>query len=361
MNITELKQNETYISEMKKSDENLVKPLAKEISAYSSKVTRKRILLREKANMLDALKEDARERASYKQKMGIINLQNFMPLLAVPILALVIYVTIGSLFMSLAGVTGEKTWEGIRHAMNTDYKWVLIALSALSFFTFTINCFSYGFQKFYHEYYDTVTILRFIQITASIYTNHLYVVSLNDAYGSTNWHEPGCLIGWFTASILEILSFFGSQVFTLLVYRLYDIDTRSENKGILFKILYIVKFPLVKFINWLYSLCLRFSEDTTRKPNRLDLGNTSVYTDSDFSLDECEDEELYKDEPKEFEYLIPENIDLYEEILSQCAPDEWLTKDTFGISQKQWRQLREVWKRQRKVYTRGKKTYKMAV
>ena len=349
---------------MEKSDQAMVKPIAKEISAYSSKVTRKRILLQEKANMLDALKQDAQERASYKQKMGIIQLQNFMPLLAIPILALVLYVTVGSLFMSLAGASGEKTWDGVRHAMSTEYRWVMIALSALSCFMFIINTFSFGFQKFYHEYFETITILRIVQITSSIFTNHMYVSSLNKAYASTDLHSSGFWIGWFTAAIFEILSFSGSQLFTLLVYRLYDIDTRAENKGFLFKLLFVVKTPICKTIDFLYGACLEWTKETDdneaakrQDKNILDTHKYGVYEDEDDEQELCLDEE----EARPYEYLIPQNIEEYEEVLKKCKPGEWLTKDTFKISQTEWRQVRDYWKRQKKVYTKGTRTYKKAV
>ena len=361
MNITELRNNREFIEQMEKSDQAMVKPIAREISSYSSKVTKKRILLQEKSNMLEALKQDAKERAAYKQKMGIIHLQNFMPLLAIPILALVIYVTVGSLFMSLAGASGEKTWAGVRHAMTTDYRWVLIALSALSCFMFIINTFSFGFQKFYHEYFETITILRIIQITSSIFTNHMYVASLNESYASNDWTSSGCLIGWFTASILEILSYFGSQVFTLLVYRLYDIDTRLENKGVLFKLLYIIKFPVCKIVDSLYQKCMMWSSENEQDKNLLDTQNTRVYDDEDEGLEMDTYEEFNGEEAKPYEYLVPENMELYEKILDKCKPDEWLTKDTFKISQAEWRQVRDTWKREKKVYTKGTRTYKRAV
>lgn len=359
MNIQELKNNQDFIDEMEKSDKKMVKPIAREISAFSTKVTKKRLIVQEKANMLAALRKDANDKASFKQRMGVIHLQNFMPLLAIPVLLIVIYVTVGSLFMSLAGVSGEKTWQGVRNAMSTDYRWIMIALSALAGFMFIINTFSFGFQKFYHEFYQTIFLLRVLQIVSSIFTNHLYVVTLNETYASKNMYESGFWLGWFAASMLEIISFAGSQLFTLLVYRLYDLDNRVENTNYLYKIMYIVKAPICLIIDaaykFLYERIEGESVNKTKKTvnkNLLDTHSDCVYEDDGIRLD--------NDASSDYSGVNIENIEEYEEILRNCEPDQWITKDTFGLTQPEWRRLRDRWCKEKKVQTRGTRTYKIS-
>ena len=95
----------------------------------------------------------------------------------------------------------------------------------------------------------------------------------------------------------------------------------------------------------------------TRKTNTTE--NDNITKVNNIKSSEIKQNQTTSNEPVTFfKYLVPENIESYEEKLNTFPKGTKLTKNMFGLDQKQWRQVRDYWVKQGIVQCHEKATYK---
>lgn len=297
----------------------------------------------------------------YAQKEARIKIKDKLAVASLPLFVLSIFAAAISIVMSIAGISHIHTLKGMKNIFNTQYWLPALLMGCFEVGTVISSIIAYATKKQYKKLNRTANAFRFCVFVASVYSNHLFLCDLVPEYN----YGSGFLFGWFFAAGADIMSNLFSTFSFALKNRMSDSVENTLNKSnvnYLSKIWFCITAKFRIFIDRKYYEKLDKLNDLnkttkTRKTNTTE--NDNITKVNNIKSSEIKQNQTTSNEPVTFfKYLVPENIESYEEKLNTFPKGTKLTKNMFGLDQKQWRQVRDYWVKQGIVQCHEKATYK---
>ena len=307
----------------------------------------------------------ANKKDMYTQKIAKIKIKEKLAVASLPLFIFSIITAVLSIFMSIAGISHVHTLDGMKNILNTEYWLPALLMGCLETGTVVSSIIAYATKKQYKKLNRFANLFRSSVFVASVYSNHLLLCDLVPEYTS----GAGIAWGWFFAAGADIMSNLFSTFSFALKNRMSDSEEHIQNKnhtGYLSKIWFCLTAKLCIEIDKAYQK-KKAELDNYSKTGKTRKDNTKeriVQTETNvIKQPKTNDTELVKTSKNEpfsyFKYLVPDNIETHEEKLNTMPKGTKLSKDTFDLDQRQWRQLRDYWTKLGYVECHGKATYKV--
>lgn len=226
-----------------------------------------------------------------------------------------------SLILSVSGASGSNALLHIGKTLTNPFA---IAIFVLQTTLLGYYASESQVRQLYKGTHRKMSVFQYMIIAVSIYCNYIY---LNMLIG-----EPAiCMV---LAIAFDFGSIAFSQLATVVKYRMIDLD--EGNPSILYQLFVVLTHPITNAINNKYEAIMQ-----EQKPKV----TSSVYAGSG-DLDT--EEEKTKAQ---------ENYDSVMKQIANMRSGEVVTKDTFGLSQYDWKNVRERLDSNNIVECKNKKTY----
>lgn len=314
----------------------------------------------------------ASKKDMYAHKMAKIGIKDKLAAASLPMFIFSIVTAILSIFMSIAGISHIHTIDGIMNILETEYWLPAVLMGCFETGTVISSIIAYATKKQYKKLNWLANLFRTSVFIASVYSNHLFLCDLIPEYN----YGSGIFWGWFFAAGADVMSNLFSTFSFALKNRMDDSEENTLNKkdaGYFCKIWFCLTAKMRIKIDKAYQEKMseldKYSKTgKTRKDNIPE--NTIKTASTTIKLDKptepkqqpnySEQKKAKKDEPiPYFKYLVPDNIKIHEVKFNSMPKGTKLSKDTFDLDQKQWRQLRDYWNKLGYVKCHGKATYKV--
>lgn len=226
-----------------------------------------------------------------------------------------------SLILSVSGASGNNA---LLHIGKTFTNPFAVAIFVLQTTLLGYYASENQVRQLYKGTHRKMAVFQCMIITVSIYCNYIY---LNMLIG-----EPAvCMV---LAVAFDFGSIAFSQLATVVKYRMIDLD--EGNPSLFYKIFVVLTHPITSAINSKYDAIMQ-----EKKPKV----TSSVYAGS-------EDFDTEQEKTK-----AQENYDAVMKQIATMKAGEVISKDTFGLSQYDWKNVRERLDSNNIVECKNKKTY----
>ena len=226
-----------------------------------------------------------------------------------------------SLILSVSGASGSNA---ILHIGKTLTNPFAIAIFVLQTTLLGYYASESQVRQLYKGTHRKMAVFQYMIVSVSIYCNYIY---LNMLIG-----EPAiCMV---LAVAFDFGSIAFSQLATTVKYRMIDLD--DGNPSILYQLFVVLTHPITSAISSKYDAIMQ-----GQKPRV----TSSVYAGSD---------DLEEEQKKT---KAQENYDSVMKKIATMKSGEVISKDTFGLSQYDWKNVREKLDSNKIVTCKNKKTY----
>lgn len=252
-----------------------------------------------------------------------------------------------SVFMSCAGVSGSLGLNSLLDAVKGDYGIYILLMFFLQISIIVFSANSFILQKFHYNDYNKLKFLQISITLVSMACNYLFIMSVVN--NRTTFYKIVTIV---LASSCDLVSLCYSSTATNMKYRVYSNNDYENNNATLLKKMYIVLFG---------DLLILLENSYEKKLNKLKKTNVNNQSKNAVNTDKQDAYLDFSDEEKEKKYhinKIPENYKMHKKKLSEISDGEVINKDTFGLSQNAWTELRKYFEKEKLVVCKNKKTYK---